>query len=71
MVEHFHPNLSLACSFQKEESVLLDMLLEIEPDARVFALDTHVLFPETYEAWRGVEKRMLTIKDACDYRIAN
>ena len=27
MVEHFHPRLSLACSFQKEEAVLLDMLL--------------------------------------------
>jgi phosphoadenosine phosphosulfate reductase len=57
MVEHFHPRLSLACSFQREESVLLDMLLEIEPEARVFALDTHVLFPETYDAWRAVEKR--------------
>ena len=57
MVEHFHPRLSLACSFQKEEAVLLDMLLGIEPDARVFALDTHVLFPETYEVWRTVEKR--------------
>jgi len=57
MVEHFHPRLSLACSFQREESVLLDMLLEITPDARVFALDTHVLFPETYDVWRQVEKR--------------
>jgi len=57
MVEHFHPRLSLACSFQKEEAVLLDMLLEIEPDARVFALDTHVLFPETYDVWRAVEQR--------------
>lgn len=57
MVEHFHPQLALACSFQKEESVLLDMLLELEPSARVFALDTHVLFPETYEVWRAVEQR--------------
>lgn len=57
MVEHFHPSLSLACSFQKEEAVLLDMLLAIEPGARVFALDTHVLFPETYDVWRAVEKR--------------
>jgi phosphoadenosine phosphosulfate reductase len=57
MVEHFHPRLSLACSFQREESVLLDMLLAIAADARVFALDTHVLFPETYDVWRQVEKR--------------
>ena len=37
--------------------MLLDMLLAIAPDARVFALDTHVLFPETYDVWRQVEKR--------------
>jgi phosphoadenosine phosphosulfate reductase len=57
MVDRFHPSLALACSFQKEETVLLDMLLSIEPTARVFALDTHVLFPETYDLWRAVEKR--------------
>src|SRR5688500_17765031 len=57
LVERFHPRLSLACSFQKEESVLLDLLLRIEPNARVFALDTHYLFPETYELWREVEQR--------------
>lgn len=57
MVERLHPRLSLACSFQKEEAVLLDMLLAIAADARVFALDTHVLFPETYDVWRRVEQR--------------
>lgn len=57
VVEAFHPRLTLACSFQKEETVLLDMLLAIEPNACVFALDTHVLFPETYALWREVEKR--------------
>jgi phosphoadenosine phosphosulfate reductase len=53
----FPGRVSLACSFQKEESVLLDMLLSIDSDARVFALDTHVLFPETYAVWREVERR--------------
>jgi phosphoadenosine phosphosulfate reductase len=48
---------ALACSFQKEESVLLDMLFELEPKARVFAIDTHYLFPETYELWGEVERR--------------
>jgi phosphoadenosine phosphosulfate reductase len=48
---------ALACSFQKEESVLLDMLFALEPRARVFAIDTHHLFPETYELWRQVEQR--------------
>jgi phosphoadenosine phosphosulfate reductase len=53
----FSGRVALACSFQKEESVLLDMLLELEPRARVFAIDTHHLFPETYELWRQVEQR--------------
>ena len=51
---------ALACSFQKEESVLLDMLFALEPRARVFAIDTHHLFPETYELWRAVEQRYNT-----------
>src|SRR5690348_3923319 len=57
VAERFHPRLTLACSFQKEDSVLLDLLLGVQPKARVFALDTHVLFPETYELWRTIEKR--------------
>ena len=47
MLERFHPRLALACSFQKEETVLLDMLLRLEPTARVFTIDTGVLFEET------------------------
>ena len=57
VVEQHHPSVALACSFQKEETVLLDMLLAVEPSARVFALDTDVLFPETYALWREVEAR--------------
>jgi phosphoadenosine phosphosulfate reductase len=56
-VDRFHPQLVVACSFQKEASVILDLLLQIEPQARVFTLDTHVLFPETYETWKRVEER--------------
>ncbi len=63
-LEAFHPKLALACSFQKEEAVLLDLLLELEPDARVFALDTGVLFEETYEVWRAVEERYGTVIEA-------
>jgi phosphoadenosine phosphosulfate reductase len=56
-VDRFHPRLAVACSFQKEASVILDMILRIAPDARVFTLDTHVLFPETYATWKRVEER--------------
>lgn len=54
-VEEHHPRLAVACSFQKEAVVILDMLLRVEPTARIFTLDTGVLFPETYETWRRVE----------------
>src|ERR1044072_7423563 len=56
-VETFPGKVALACSFQKEESVLLDLLFAIDPKARVFAIDTRYLFPETYELWREVEQR--------------
>jgi phosphoadenosine phosphosulfate reductase len=56
-LEQFPGKVALACSFQKEESVLLDLLFGIEPNARVFAIDTHHLFPETYELWREIEQR--------------
>ena len=57
VVDEHHPRLYVACSFQKEASVILDMLFAIEPAARVFTLDTGVLFPETYETWRRIEQR--------------
>jgi phosphoadenosine phosphosulfate reductase len=56
-VDRFHPRLTLACSFQKEESVLVHMLTEIEPAAHVFMIDTGVLFPETLHTWRSFEDR--------------
>ena len=56
-VDRFHPELTMACSFQKEESVLVHMLLELEPSARVFSIDTGVLFPETLATWRAFEDR--------------
>ena len=45
------------CSFQKEESVILDALLRIDPQARVVTIDTGVLFPETLATWRAFEER--------------
>jgi len=56
-VEQFHPRLKLACSFQKEESVLVHMLSSIEPAANVFMIDTGVLFPETLQTWKTFEER--------------
>jgi phosphoadenosine phosphosulfate reductase len=56
-VERFSPRLTMACSFQKEESVLVHMLTQIQPDARVFTIDTGVLFEETLQTWKRFEDR--------------
>jgi phosphoadenosine phosphosulfate reductase len=56
-LNRFHPRLTMACSFQKEESVLVHMLTAMEPGARVFTIDTGVLFPETLATWKRFEDR--------------
>jgi phosphoadenosine phosphosulfate reductase len=56
-IDRFHPRMKMACSFQKEESVLLHMLTEIEPEPRVFMIDTGVLFPQTLQTWQQFEDR--------------
>ena len=52
-----HERLVFLCSFQKEESVILDELLDIAPHVRVVTIDTGVLFPETLSTWRAFEER--------------
>jgi phosphoadenosine phosphosulfate reductase len=56
VAEH-HPRLVMLCSFQKEESVLVDALVRIAPDARLVTIDTGVLFHETLATWRAFEQR--------------
>jgi phosphoadenosine phosphosulfate reductase len=49
----------LLCSFQKEESVLVDELLQVDGGERVriVTIDTGVLFEETLATWRAFEER--------------
>jgi phosphoadenosine phosphosulfate reductase len=54
------PRLTLLCSFQKEESVLVDELIRLVGDPKVLdivTIDTGVLFPETLSTWRAFEER--------------
>jgi phosphoadenosine phosphosulfate reductase len=57
-VERHGERLVLLCSFQKEESVLVDELLRLtgSPPLRIVTIDTGVLFPETLETWRAFEE---------------
>ena len=45
----FGDRLCLTCSWQRQSSVLIHMLSELELDVDIVELDTMVLFPETYE----------------------
>jgi len=51
----------LLCSFQKEESVLIDELLRLDQGTgrtvRIVTIDTGVLFEETLQTWRAFEER--------------
>jgi 3'-phosphoadenosine 5'-phosphosulfate sulfotransferase (PAPS reductase)/FAD synthetase len=71
VVERFHPRLYVACSFQKEASVIMDMLLKIEPSARFFTLDTDLLFEETYETKRRLEARAKDLSLPVEFNLEN
>jgi phosphoadenosine phosphosulfate reductase len=51
----------LLCSFQKEESVLIDELLRLDQGTgaavRIVTIDTGVLFDETIQTWKAFEER--------------
>lgn len=58
-VERHGERVVLLCSFQKEESVLIDELLRIgegHTPVRIATIDTGVLFPETLQTWRAFEQ---------------
>jgi phosphoadenosine phosphosulfate reductase len=47
-LELFGPRIALSSSLGPEDQVLTDMIVKIDPRARIFTLDTGRLFPETY-----------------------
>jgi phosphoadenosine phosphosulfate reductase len=59
-IERHDGRVVLLCSFQKEESVLIDELLRIgggETNVRIATIDTGVLFEETMKTWKAFEQR--------------
>ena len=50
----FHPRIAIACSLQ--HAVLIDMAVKIEPNVRVFSIDTGRLPEDTYECARDIER---------------
>jgi len=53
----FGPDVALATGFGVEGCTLIDMVSRISRDARIFYLDTDLLFPETYALIAQLETR--------------
>ena len=56
-VRHYYPRLTMATAFGPEGCVILHMLAEIEPNVRVFNLDTGYQFPETLQLRDQIAER--------------
>jgi phosphoadenosine phosphosulfate reductase len=56
-LREFHPRIALAASFGAEDVVLIDMLVQLDPRARVFTLDTGRLPAETYSLMEALRER--------------
>jgi phosphoadenosine phosphosulfate reductase len=54
-VDRFSPDIALACSFGAEDVALVEMVAKVDPQTRIFYLDTDLLFAETY----GVRDRLV------------
>src|SRR5436190_20545138 len=56
-VDTFHSRLTMATAFGAEGCCLIHMLAEIDPDIRIFNLDTGYQFPETLQLRERIRQR--------------
>src|SRR3972149_770301 len=56
-LDNLHPNVGLASSFGAEDVVVTDMMIRINPEARVFTLDTGRLNQETYDVMDEIRNK--------------
>ena len=59
-LENVHPKLALASSFGAEDVCVIHMLAKINPEARVFSLDTGRINQETYNVMDEIRKKYNT-----------
>ena len=55
--ENLHPRVAKASSFGAEDAVMMDIMININPEFRFFTLDTGRLPQETYDIMDAVRKR--------------
>jgi phosphoadenosine phosphosulfate reductase len=56
-VDTYGNDVGLACSLSIEDNAILDMLVKIKPDAKIFVLDTGRLHQETYDVLDKINKK--------------
>lgn len=56
-VAEFHPRLTMATAFGAEGCCIIHMLADIEPDVRIFNLDTGYQFQETLDLRERIKER--------------
>jgi phosphoadenosine phosphosulfate reductase len=56
-LEEFKDKVALASSFGAEDVVLIDMMVKIDPKARIFTLDTGRLNQETYDVMDKIREK--------------
>ena len=57
ILEKFKGKIALASSLGLEDQVLTDMVIKIDPEVKIFTLDTGRLFPETIDLIHNTSKR--------------
>jgi phosphoadenosine phosphosulfate reductase len=56
-LDNLHPKIAMASSFGAEDVVVIDMMMKINPKARIFTLDTGRLNQETYDMMDEIRKK--------------
>jgi len=56
-LDNLHPKVAMASSFGAEDVVVIDMMMKINPKARIFTLDTGRLNQETYDVMDEIRNR--------------
>ena len=56
-LDNLHARIAMASSFGAEDVVVIDMMMKINPKARIFTLDTGRLNQETYDVMDEIRKK--------------
>jgi len=59
-LDDLHPRIAMASSFGAEDAAVIDMIMKINPKARIFTLDTGRLNQETYDVMDEIRNKYNT-----------